>query len=57
MGIRNIGSTLLMKGLEFDLAIGTLPDATSGKDWYVALTHGTKTINMISPSVPLMLRV
>lgn len=51
LGIRSIGSTLLVKGLEFDRAIVTSTDAMSGKDLYVALTRATKTIRIISQSV------
>ncbi|MGY4501208.1 hypothetical protein ACVWYH_005139 [Bradyrhizobium sp. GM24.11] len=50
LGTRSIGSTLLVKGLEFDRAIVTSTNAMSGKDWYVALTRATKTIRIISPS-------
>jgi DNA helicase IV len=38
---RAIGSTLLVKGLEFDHAVIIHTDSMSRKDWYVALTRAT----------------
>jgi DNA helicase-2/ATP-dependent DNA helicase PcrA len=47
---RSIGSTLLMKGLEFDHVIVT-PDACENRHhWYVALTRGTKSVRVLAPS-------
>ncbi|MBO2979800.1 UvrD-helicase domain-containing protein [Burkholderia pseudomallei] len=48
---RAVGSTLLMKGLEFDHVVIT-PDACENRQhWYVALTRGTKSVRVLSPSV------
>jgi hypothetical protein len=46
---RCIGSTLLVKGLEFDHAVVVHSANMSMKDWYVALTRATKTIRIVSP--------
>lgn len=45
---RCIGSTLLVKGLEFDHAVIVQSANMSAKDWYVALTRATKTIRIVS---------
>jgi hypothetical protein len=50
LGIRSIGSTLLVKGLEFDRAIVVAEDAMTSKDWYVALTRATRSIRIIAPA-------
>lgn len=48
---RAVGSTLLMKGLEFD-HVAITPDACENRNhWYVALTRGTKSVRVLSPSV------
>jgi len=47
---KSIGSTLLVKGLEFDHAIIIHTDNMTRKDWYVALTRATKGITILSPS-------
>ncbi|WP_439408544.1 hypothetical protein ACNJX9_09360 [Bradyrhizobium sp. DASA03076] len=50
LGNRSIGSTLLVKGLEFERAIIIAEDAMTRKDWYVALTRATTSIRIISPA-------
>lgn len=50
IGKRSIGSTLLVKGLEFDHAVIIHADSMSRKDWYVALTRATTSITILSPS-------
>jgi DNA helicase-2/ATP-dependent DNA helicase PcrA len=55
---RCIGSTLLVKGLEFDHAVVIHTDGMTRKDWYVALTRATNSLTILSPSeeiVPLKL--
>jgi AAA domain len=48
---RAVGSTLLMKGLEFDHVVVT-PDACENRHhWYVALTRGTRSVRVLAPSV------
>ncbi|RDJ98523.1 UvrD-helicase domain-containing protein [Paraburkholderia lacunae] len=48
---RSVGSTLLVKGLEFDHVVIT-PDACENRHhWYVALTRGTKSVRVLAPSV------
>ena len=44
LGNRSIGSTLLVKGLEFERAIIVAEDSMTRKDWYVALTRATTNI-------------
>jgi DNA helicase-2/ATP-dependent DNA helicase PcrA len=48
LGIRSIGSTLLVKGLEFDRAIVVAEGAMTSKDWYVALTRATRGVRIIA---------
>lgn len=48
LGDRSIGSTLLVKGLEFERAIIVAEDSMTRKDWYVALTRATTSIRVIS---------
>lgn len=50
---RNIGSTLLVKGLEFDHAVIIDADKMSTNDLYVALTRASKTLTILSPT-PLL---
>lgn len=50
IGKRSIGSTLLVKGLEFDHAVIIHADNMSRKDWYVALTRATTSVTILSPS-------
>jgi hypothetical protein len=47
---RSIGSTLLVKGLEFDHAVIVHAVNMTRKDWYVALTRATKSVRVISPT-------
>ncbi len=54
LGNRSIGSTLLVKGLEFDRAILMHADTMTRKDWYVALTRATQRVRIISPQLRLM---
>lgn len=50
IGKRSIGSTLLVKGLEFEHAVVVHADNMTKKDWYVALTRATTTLTILSPS-------
>jgi hypothetical protein len=47
---RSIGSTLLVKGLEFERAVIAHSVGMTRKDWYVALTRATKAIRIVSPT-------
>jgi hypothetical protein len=46
---RSVGSTLLVKGLEFEHAIIVHSPNKSRKDWYVALTRATHSVKILSP--------
>lgn len=46
---RSVGSTLLVKGLEFANAIIIHSPNMNRKDWYVALTRATHTLTILSP--------
>ena len=46
---RSVGSTLLVKGLEFEHAIVVHSPNMNRKDWYVALTRATQSITVLSP--------
>jgi DNA helicase-2/ATP-dependent DNA helicase PcrA len=46
---RSVGSTLLVKGLEFDHVVITPSACVTKYDWYVALTRGTRTVHVLSP--------
>lgn len=48
---RGVGSTLLVKGLEFEHAIVIHSDNMNRNDWYVALTRATRTLTVLSPSI------
>ena len=50
IGKRSIGSTLLVKGLEFDHAVIVHADNMSRRDWYVALTRATNSVTILSPT-------
>lgn len=50
---RLIGTTLLVKGLEYDHAIILDADSLDAKDLYVAMTRGTKTLTIIFSGNPL----
>ena len=45
---RSVGSTLLVKGLQFDHAIIVAPEELSRNDLYVALTRASRTITIVS---------
>lgn len=47
---RSVGSTLLVKGLEFDRAVVVGTPEMSKQDWYVALTRATKCMTILSAS-------
>lgn len=47
---RSIGSTLLVKGLEFDHAVIVHTANMTAKDWYVALTRATTSLTILSPT-------
>jgi hypothetical protein len=49
-GNRNIGSTLLVKGLEFDHVIIVDVETLKRNDLYVALTRGSRSVTVISES-------
>lgn len=51
---RSIGSTLLVKGLEFEHAIIVHSPNMSRKDWYVALTRATHSVKVLSPKQRFM---
>jgi len=46
---RSVGSTLLVKGLEFEHAVVVFSPNMSARDWYVALTRATQTLTVLSP--------
>ncbi|CAN7495820.1 AAA family ATPase [Phenylobacterium sp. LjRoot225] len=46
---RSVGSTLLVKGLEFEHAVVVYSPNMSVRDWYVALTRATQTLTVLSP--------
>jgi DNA helicase-2/ATP-dependent DNA helicase PcrA len=48
----SVGSTLLIKGLEFDHSVICHDEKMSCKDWYVALTRATRTVRILAPSTP-----
>lgn len=50
IGRRSIGSTLLVKGLEFDHSVVVHNNKMSSKDWYVAITRASKSLTIMSPS-------
>lgn len=45
---RSVGSTLLLKGLEFEHVIIVEYDEMTKEDWYVALTRATKSVTVLS---------
>lgn len=47
---RSVGSTLLLKGLEFEHVIIVEYDGMTKEDWYVALTRATKSVTVLSAS-------
>ena len=50
---RLIGTTLLVKGLEYDHAVILDADSLDAKDLYVAMTRGAKTLTIIFSGNPL----
>jgi DNA helicase-2/ATP-dependent DNA helicase PcrA len=46
---RSVGSTLLVKGLEFSNVIVVHSPKMNRKDWYVAITRATHTLKILSP--------
>ena len=46
---RSVGSTLLVKGLEFEHSVIIHSASMNRKDWYVALTRATKSLTVLSP--------
>lgn len=57
IGKRSIGSTLLVKGLEFEHVVIIHADNMSRKDWYVALTRATNSVTILSPSEKISPRI
>lgn len=53
VGRRLIGTTLLLKGLEFDHGIVLDAGSLSAKDLYVALTRGSKSITVVTTAASL----
>jgi DNA helicase-2/ATP-dependent DNA helicase PcrA len=53
-GKYSIGSTLLVKGLEFDHAVIGETSPFDKKDWYVALTRAAVRVRVVSPSRTLL---
>lgn len=47
---RSIGSTLLVKGLEFEHAVVVHTPNMTAKDWYVAITRASKRLTIVSPT-------
>lgn len=47
--MRGIGSTLLLKGLEADIAVITNPNVMDSKNLYVAITRGSERLVVCSP--------
>jgi hypothetical protein len=45
-----IGSTLLVKGLEFEHAVVIYNPKMTRKDWYVAITRATRTLTLLVPA-------
>ena len=50
IGRRSIGSTLLVKGLEFEHSVIIHAANMSKRDWYVALTRATNSVTILPPS-------
>ncbi|CAN7660755.1 AAA family ATPase [Phenylobacterium sp. LjRoot225] len=49
IAIRSVGSTLLVKGLEFEHAVIVHSPNMNHRDWYVALTRASLTVKVLSP--------
>ena len=54
IGLRSVGSTLLVKGLEFEHAVIVHSPNMNHKDWYVALTRATQSVKVLSPRQTLV---
>ena len=50
IGRRSVGSTLLVKGLEFDHSVVIHAEKMTRRDWYVAFTRAGKTLTILSPA-------
>jgi DNA helicase-2/ATP-dependent DNA helicase PcrA len=50
---RAVGSTLLLKGLEADVAVITHPEAMDASNLYVALTRGARRL-IVCSSTPVL---
>jgi hypothetical protein len=50
VGRRAVGSTLLLKGLEADVAVVLEPQAMTAQHLYVALTRGARKVVVCSPT-------
>jgi AAA domain len=50
---RSIGSTLLVKGLQFDSAVVLHTPNMTRRDWYVSLTRAIRRIRIITPTLRL----
>lgn len=48
--MRGVGSTLLLKGLEADIAVVTDPGTMDSKNLYVAITRGSERLVICSPT-------
>jgi superfamily I DNA/RNA helicase len=53
---RSVGSTLLVKGLQFDHAVIVAPSKLNKNDLYVALTRASRTITIVSTETVLTTR-
>lgn len=53
---RSVGSTLLVKGLQFDHAIIVAPEKLSRNDLYVALTRASRTVTVVSATPTLIVK-
>ena len=47
---RSVGSTLLLKGLEADVAVVLHPELMTAQNLYVALTRGARNVVVCSPT-------
>jgi DNA helicase-2/ATP-dependent DNA helicase PcrA len=56
-GKYSVGSTLLVKGLEFDHAVIAETSPFDRKDWYVALTRASRRIRVVSDAKQLIAKL
>jgi AAA domain len=54
---RSVGSTLLVKGMQFDHAVIVAPEKLGRNDLYVALTRASRTITIVSGTALLSAKV